>query len=236
MMLNRTKNAEPSRTLAAAVHIALGMALAPWASAQTASPRSAPLLPPSQVIVQVHEAVSDQRFVPLLASRLRKTLAMPVQMGTFRTDLKAFRPTPAWWAPMDATPLLDALIRAQDWQSPPAATRVFIIADDIRLEPANFNFAASAGSPSTVFRISVVSLSRLQALERDGVDRTPDVTAERTFKLIAKNVARLAGYGSSRQCLFGFPANVRELDALPENFCEPDLATLLAAGIARQAP
>jgi predicted Zn-dependent protease len=235
-MMNRAGNKRWPRTLAAAVHIALGMALPPWTAAQTASPGAGPLLPPSQVIVQVHEAVADQRFVPLLAGRLRQALAMPVQVGEFHTDLRAFRPTPAWWAPMDATPLLDALIRAHDWRSPQAATRVFIIADDIRLKPANFNFAVSAGGPGTAYHVSVVSLARLQVLERDTIDRAPELTAERTFKLIAKNVARLAGYGASRQCLFGFPSTVSELDALPESFCEPDLSALIAAGIARPAP
>ena len=65
------------------------------------------------------------------------------------------------------------------------------------------------------------------------VDRDPDRTAQRAFKLIAKNTARLMGYASSDACLFAFPRSLSELDATPENFCEPDLSALVAAGIAR---
>lgn len=189
---------------------------------------------PSQVIVKVHQDVVDRRFVPLLIHRLEQVLAMTVIAGDFRMRLDPFRPTFNWGQRTDAKPLLEALVRETDWSRPSAATHVFIIDDDIQLKPAKFNFAASAGGASTAFHVSLVSLARLQETDRHGRDISPERTAVRVFKLIAKNVARLAGYSSSTLCLFGFPANLRELDALPESFCEPDLSSLSAAGIARQ--
>ena len=60
-----------------------------------------------------------------------------------------------------------------------------------------------------------------------------DRTAQRVFKLIAKDTARLMVYASSDACLFAFHRSIAELDATPDSFCEPDLSALVAAGIAR---
>ena len=188
-------------------------------------------LRPTAVAIHIHEEIADQRFVPKLVTRLQGSLAPPVVSIPTKMDLEPFRPT---FGLMDARPLLDALIGGIDWRRDGTVVRFVVIADDMQLKPARFNFTASAGDTSTSFHLSIVSLARLQQLADGGrVDRDPDRTAQRVFKLIAKNTARLMGYASSDACLFAFPRSLSELDATPENFCEPDLSALVVAGIAR---
>lgn len=193
-----------------------------------------PLAAPAAVRVEVHEAVRDPRFVPLLVERLARTLAPPVEPGRFALDLAPYRSAlPALW-PADAQPLLQRLAEGVLARGEQARTHVFLIEDDIRLAPARFNFAASFGAPQAGVRVTVVSLARLRTLDGEGRDPAPALTAQRVFKLAAKNVARLAGHaGAEGRCLFAFPSSVGDLDATPENFCEPDLGVLVRAGIAR---
>lgn len=188
-------------------------------------------LRPTAVALHIHEEIADQRFVPKLVTRLQGSLAPPIVTIPIKMDLEPFRPA---FGLLDARPLLDALIGSIDWRRNGTIVRFVVISDDMQLKPARFNFAASAGDTGTPFHLSIVSLARLQQLTDGGrVDSDPDRTAQRVFKLIAKNTARLMGYTSSNACIFAFPRSISELDATPENFCEPDLAALVAAGIAR---
>jgi hypothetical protein len=235
---DRAKPTRWGRTLPRARRRLLGACLVTLlvAGAALAQPAPARPLQPAQVRLQVHDAVADQRFLPLLLARLRAQLVAPVvEIDALHLELAPLRGGWAGLRPMDAEPLLAQLLREGDGLSAPGSTRVVILAEDFRLSPARYNFAVSIGGPATPQRLSVVSLARLQVLDGT-VDRDPAQTAERVFKLVAKNVARLAGYSASSLCLFGFPASLRELDALPENFCEPDLSALVAAGIVRAPP
>ncbi len=190
-----------------------------------------PILRPAAVILHIHDEITDQRFVARLVALLQFNLAPPITASPLRMDLERFRPR---FGIMDANPLLGALIGSIDWQRDRNVVHVVVIPDDMRLQPAHFNFAASAEDAGTPFHLSIVSLARLQQLSGDGrVDGNPNRTAVRVFKLIAKNTARLMGYTSSDRCLFAFPRSVAELDATAESFCEPDLSTLVAAGIVR---
>jgi len=127
---------------------------------------------------------------------------------------------------------MDGIAKAEvDWRGR-TAVHFFVVPHDIRLPPARYNFAFSVGSESTPAHMSVISLNRLQAKSwRDGQDTDPDRTAERVFKLIAKNTVKMTGYQGGELCLFTFPNNLDALDALPLSFCEPDNAALIAAGI-----
>lgn len=215
----------------------------PWKAAATAvwlilasagAAVAQPLAAPVAVKVDVHEAVRDTRFVPLLLQRLSQTLAPPVEQGRFALDLAPFRSAlPVLW-PADAQPLLLRLGEGVLARGEQARTHVFVIDEDIRLPPARASFAASFGSAQAGVRVTIVSLARLRTLDADGRDPSPALTAQRAFKLAAKNVARLAGHaGAEGRCLFAFPNHLAELDATPENFCEPDLGILVQAGIAR---
>lgn len=188
------------------------------------------LMRPDAVALLVHREVADRRFLPILVQRLEETLAPPVRQGESDLDLAPFR---GGFGPIEVGPLLQAIASGVDWPREPRTVVVVIIPDDIRSPPARFNFAVSTGGAATPVHLTLVSLARLQDRTRDGVDRSPERTAERVHKLVAKNTAKLAGYTSSTLCVFGFPRSLGELDAMPEGFCEPDLSALATAGIAR---
>jgi predicted Zn-dependent protease len=217
---------------------ALGLLAQVPASAQTPGSVAAPaaIKAPAAVALYLHHDVLDDRFMPLLVARLTPQLAVPVSAGRFELDMRPHRSWTQLLWPMDAVPVMEDIARRIDWAQPPGVTRIFIVMPDIRLKPARYNFAVSVGSASTPFQLSMVSLARLQVLDANGRDKNPDKTAERTAKLIVKNIARLAGYSHSQRCVFAFPNSLAELDALPHNFCEPDLSALVQAGIARRPP
>ena len=97
-------------------------------------------LRPTAVAIHIHEEIADQRFVPKLVARLQDTLAPPIVTIPTKMDLEPFRPTLGL---MDARPLLDALIGGIDWRRDGTVVRFVVIADDMQLKPARFNFAAS---------------------------------------------------------------------------------------------
>ena len=207
------------------------LASQPAAFAQPAGAVAAP----AAVRVEVHASVRDTRFMPQLMQRLARVLAPPLQEGRFELDLKPYAPILPWFVPTNAQPLLVRLGEEALARGTQSTTHVYVIEQDIRLSPARFNFAASFGSPQAPVRLTIVSLARLRSLAGDGTDPAPAMTAQRVFKLVAKNVARLAGYsGEAGRCLFAFPSSVNDLDATPESFCEPDLGVLVQAGIARR--
>jgi hypothetical protein len=216
------------RWLAWAVGI---LALQPAAFGQAA----AVVVAPTAVRVEVHSDVRDTRFMPLLMQRLARVLAPALQSGRLALDLQTCLPALPGLFPADAQPLLLRLGEGILARGEQATTHVFVVEHDIRLPPARFNFAASFGSPMAPVRLTLVSLARLRHLSADGSDPAPALTAQRVAKLVAKNVARLAGYpGEAGRCLFAFPSSLAELDATPENFCEPDLGVLVQAGVARR--
>jgi len=184
------------------------------------------------VVVHVHDGVTDRRFLPELVRRLKAGLAPPVHALPTTFDLKPLRSLTGM---VDGQALAGAMIGSVDWTRDAATVQVLLIADDMRLQPARFNVAVSNGTASTPHHIVIVSLHRLQQvglLDR-ATDKNPARTAERVFKLVLKNVARVSGYAGSSLCVFGFPQSVDEPDALPEGFCEPDRTRLVNAGIAR---
>jgi len=190
-----------------------------------------PLMQPRAVVLHVHADIADQRFIPALTQRLEKGLAPPVRVLATDVDLAPLRPAVG---KIDAALLAEYLIRGIDWTSQPQTVQVLLVRDDMRLRPANFNFAVSNGTPATPHHVIVVSLARLQDRAIvGGEDQDPAMTAERVAKMVLKNVARVAGYAHSDRCVFGFPRNLGDLDAMPAGYCEPDLTILISAGIAR---
>lgn len=207
------------------------IALVPTAQAAETS-AGMQLMRPRAIVLHVHAAIGDQRFLPALTQRLQQALAPSIHVLATDLDLAPLRPT---IGTMDAALVVERVVRGLDWNQHAQTVQVLLIADDMRLQPANFNFAVSNGAPSTPHHVIVVSLARLQrGAVVGGEDRDPAITAERVAKMVIKNVARVAGYAHSDRCVFAFPRNLAELDATPAGFCEPDLSILVGAGIARQ--
>jgi predicted Zn-dependent protease len=161
-----------------------------------------------------------------LQRRLAAILAPPIGVQPIALDLAG---VPQEGGLLLGPELVQRVGRAIDWAGAEAVVQVVLIGADMRLPPARFNFAISAGTAETREHLVIVSLARL-------AHRDADVTAARVARMVVKNVARTLGYAASDRCVFGFPRSLAELDAMPESFCEPDLAILVAAGIAREAP
>lgn len=192
------------------------------------------LVRPRAIVLHVHAQIEDQGFLPELIRRLEQSLAPPIVARATDFDLGPLR---AASDPLDGQALVDAVVRAIDWGASGGTVQVLLIKDDLRLPPARYNFAVSHGSATSPQRVIVVSLARLQGRRPwGGPDLAPWQTAERIAKLVLKNTARVCGYGGSTRCIFGFPRHLGELDALPEGYCEPDLAALIGAWIARPIP
>jgi hypothetical protein len=210
----------------AAIHAAL--------AATAAAPEAPALLHPTAIVLHLDAGVTDRRFLPELTWRLTETLTPPVSSRPAALDLDALRSA---GSPLDGLAVSDAFIGSIDWAREAQTVQVLLIGDDIRLRPARYNFAVSNGTAATPWHVVIVSLARLRSPGLlDAADQDPQLTAVRVFKLVAKNVAKVSGYGGSTLCLFGFPRSLPELDAMPEGYCEPDLSLLVGAGIARSPP
>lgn len=225
-----------ARWLAAALALGLLLWLA-LAKTSHASAVAAPppiptaILRPAALVLNVHRDIADTRFMAELEHRLRKRLVPPVVTRPGAFDFSALR----GFGKLDAQRLIEGLVAGTKWNQNNSVIHVFLIKDDMRLAPARFNYAVSIGSAHTPHHVIVVSLARLQETRffDSRVDVNPARTAVRAFKMIAKNTAKVAGYSGSKACLFSFPRNLAELDAMPEGFCEPDISLLNMAGITR---
>lgn len=192
--------------------------------------------PPSRIVVQVHESVIDDRFLSEVAQRLRAMFVAPVEVlpGTVADELLQ----PGRYGRINASVLLDAMAGSIAWEQDAGAYHVLLIAHEMRLETDRFNFSVSMGGLGTRSRVGVVSVGPLQKLGPDRLDQAPHRTAARVAKLIARSIVFTSGYPGtgSGSCLHQVPRSLAVMDALPESYCEPDLAAWTAAGLLRAAP
>lgn len=220
------------RSATFALDLAL-FALGPGAGAAELSPDFTvvrQLLKPAAIIVHVHSSIGDAGFLPHLENDLRERLQPVISL-----ESSDFGGLSTMTGTLEGVTGLEVLSRDIDWGKENGRVLVFIVPNELRLPPARFNFAVSAGTAQTPFHLVVVSLARLQSygmIDR-GRDQSPRKTAERVTKLIVKNVAKVIGYSSSTQCVFAFPRSLSELDSMPSGYCEPDLSILVEAGLAR---
>lgn len=194
-----------------------------------------PILVPNAVRLFVHHEVQERAFLDPLLKQLRRRLAAPVVVKDSDFDLDPFKPT---WGRMDIEPVIESFAQKHHRPSSPNRTIDFlIITRDMRAWEARYLFAAALGNETTFARVGVVSLSRLQETGFfSSRDQNPELTAERVYKMILKNTAKMAGYVKGSGCLFGFPRSLSELDALPISFCNRDKEALQTAGLLRMHP
>jgi predicted Zn-dependent protease len=197
------------------------------AALSTAAPRRAPAQPlplrPSAVWLRLPAGAKEQAlaFMRGLTRRIETALLPPLRIEPITLDLRGVAQEREQ---LLAEPLFGAVMAAIAQDADPAVPQIVLIGEDMRMPPARFNFAISRGGAPV--GLVIISLSRL-------VSRDPDLTAARVARMAIKNVARVLGYPGSGACVFAFPRTLAELDAMPESYCEPDLAVLRAAGIAR---
>jgi predicted Zn-dependent protease len=175
------------------------------------------------IVVHLHKGLIDRRFEPVLVERLKASLTPTLFVVENAMDLSL---TPHQSGKLDANALIQSIAANLDPVENRGVIHVLLIDEDMKGPAARFNFAFSFGGAEASHRIIVVSLARLHS------DR-PELEANRVEKLVLKNVARVAGYSGSDLCVFGFARELRELDAMPENYCEPDRANLVQGGLVR---
>lgn len=175
------------------------------------------------VVLHLHEGVADRAFLPALEDRLRQDLSPPLYIVENAMDLSL---TPQTLGTLDAEAPVQSIAANLDPEENRGVIHVLLIDQDMQGPATRFNFAYSFGGAEATQRVIVVSLARLH-------DSSPELVAARVARMVLKNAARVAGYSGSDLCVFGFPRDLRELDALPESWCEPDRAALVRGGLAR---
>lgn len=219
----------PYAHLLATLLFALPAALAPARAQQfDVQPR-----PPSRIVVQLHESVIDDRFMPEVAQRLRAMFVAPVDVTAGLVDPELLQP--GAHGRVNASALLDAMAASIDWEQDAGAYHVLLVAPEIRLTTDRFNFSVSMGGLGARSRVGVVSIGPLQKLGADRLDQAPHRTAARVAKLIARSIVHTGGYPDSGTCLHHVPSSLAVMDALPESYCEPELTAWTAAGLLRAA-
>lgn len=181
------------------------------------------VVPIRAIVLHLHDSIVDRGFLPALEGRLRQDLTPPLYVVENAMDLSV---TPQQFGKLEAEALVQSIAANLDPVENKGVIHVLMIDQDMRGPATLFNFAYSFGGAEASHRIIIVSLARLHS------DRA-DLVAVRVARMILKNAARVAGYSGSDLCVFGFPRDLRELDALPESYCEPDRSALVQGGLAR---
>jgi predicted Zn-dependent protease len=193
------------------------------------------LLAPTEVVLYLHNDLASTGFVDLLLCALQRVLVAPVYVKSI--DLPLGPELRATSTQFDVGKVADRFIRATAAEGDAQTFKYLLLPYDLKSEPYHYVFATSFGGPGSSNHVGVVSTVRL-----DGGDPTTrqhtgaDLTAERTYKLILKSIARVAGYVRPQGCILAFPRNLAELDAKPPEFCPEDRAALVDAGILKLEP
>jgi predicted Zn-dependent protease len=170
------------------------------------------IAPIRAIVLHLHEGVADRAFLPALEDRLQLDLAPPLYVVENAMDLST---TPQAFGKLEAEALVHSIAANLDPVENQGVIHVLLIDQDMQGPATRFNFAYSFGGAEASQRVIIVSLARLHG------DRA---------ELVA---ARVAGYSGGDLCVFGFPRDLRELDALAESYCEPDRAALVRGGLVR---
>jgi predicted Zn-dependent protease len=196
--------------------IARGLAVAGslWACSVAAQPQ---LVPPQEVVIFVHRDLENAEFVEPLVCELSRTLVAPVRAAP--VDLPLDAGVRASATQLDAAKVAMRLRQASELG--PEALSFLIMPYDLTSARFRYVFGASFGKP---FNNGVVSTARLVASDASTMTL-------RTYKIILRYVAQLAGLWEHEGCVLAMPRSVEELDAKSADFCEADRALLVEAGI-----
>jgi predicted Zn-dependent protease len=219
------------RSLFAAVGLLAGGSAA---LAQNDSGKSAgALLAPDAVLLYAHNELKSTDFVEPLVCALRRVLVAPVEVQSVAVPLGP--ESLAGPGQYDVGKVADHFKQATAADNSARTFKYLLLPHDIRAAPFRFVFATSFGDAKTPDHVGVVSTARLDVPAPDlSRHQRAEITALRAYKLILKSIARLAGYPDLQRCILAFPRNLDELDRKASEFCAPDRAILVAAGILKE--
>ncbi len=211
--------------------IALFLASASAALAQELSRNASNgLVAPAAVALYIHSEMDNTDFVRPLVCALENVLIAPVSMQKLNLPLgREFLASPTQ---LNVGKVLDKFVQSTATDGDPRAFKYLLLPYDLKDLKLRYVFATSLGNETTQHHVGVVSTARLRAnssipdTQQDG-----NITATRTYKLILKSIARIAGLKSPDACVLAFPRSLDELDRKSTEFCPDDRAKLIAAGI-----
>jgi len=215
------------RLLFAAVWLVVGVSNA---AAQTVSKISSGLVAPDEIVLYIHSELKSTDFVEPLVCALRRVLIAPVSTQMLELPLESeMLATPTQF---DVSKVADRFIRETATHGSSQTFKYLLVPFDLKSEPWRYVFSASFGNETTPYHIGVVSTARLDVGNpRQNHHQGAAITTLRTYKLILKSIARVAGLGKPEGCILAFPRSLDELDQKSSEFCPNDRALLVSAGI-----
>ncbi|SKA15312.1 hypothetical protein SAMN02745126_03786 [Enhydrobacter aerosaccus] len=188
------------------------------------------LVAPDEIVIYVHSAVTNADFVEGLVCELGRVLvpkvrAAEIDMRFTQADLA----TPSQLRVETVGPAFDQATAADRGN----AFRYLILPYDLKATGLNYVFSNTFLDGTGVGVVSIIRLMPRDAgLSRK---RVSDVTGDRLYKLMLKSIAVLAGLRTDG-CIMKFPRTLQELDDKAAEFCPPDRAALVAAGLLKDRP
>jgi predicted Zn-dependent protease len=211
------------------VMIARGLAVAGllWAGAVAAQ---AQLASPQEVVILIHRDLENAEFVEPLVCELSRTLVAPVRARPI--DLPLDLGLMASPTQLDALKVATRLRQTTASEIGPETFAFLLVPHDLTSARFRYVFGASFGRP---YNNGVVSTARLAA-STTGAEQPVHLVMLRTYKIILRYVAQLAGLWEQDGCVLAMPRGVEELDAKPSEFCDADRAVLVEAGVVKAYP
>jgi predicted Zn-dependent protease len=188
-----------------------------------------PGVAPREVVLYVHADMPNTDFVePLVCALTRalvapvraEKLAMPIDIGLMASSHQ-----------LSSEKLLGRLYQQT---GPYAGTVMFLLVPYPILSDGRPVFGTNYGAP---YNKAVVSIPSLAPLPRGATPtQTTDIVVRRSYKVLLRYLGQIGGLWSKNDCVMMMPHGLGELDAKPYDFCEDDRATLVAAGVLKNAP
>jgi predicted Zn-dependent protease len=188
------------------------------------------LAAPDEVSLYIHAELKNTDFVEPIVCLLRRVLVAPVETHTLNLSLG--REMLASPTQFDVVKIGNKFGQAIAALSNSRTFNYFFIPYDMKDQQFRFVFATGFGNASTAYHLGVVSMARLESRDPELSRRQrAEVSALRAYKLVIKSIARVAGFPDFQRCVLAFPRNLDELDHKSAEFCPPDRAALVEAGI-----
>lgn len=193
------------------------------------------LVAPAEIVLYVHSDLKSTDFVQPLVCALQRVLTAPVLVQTLDLPLGSeLLVTPTQF---EATKVAGRFIQRTASEGNAPSFKYLLVPFDLKIESLNWRYAFSAyfGNETTPYHVGVLSTARLDVSDpRQAHHEGFEITALRSYKLMLKSIARLAGLRSPDACVLAFPRSLEELDRKSSEFCPPDHAALVAAGILKE--
>lgn len=191
------------------------------------------LVAPAEVVLYIHSDLKSTDFVQPLVCALQRVLTAPVSTQSLTLPLgPELLAAPAQF---DVGKVADRFIRATAKDGTPPSFKYLLLPFDLKADGLRYVFATSFGNETTPYHVGVLSTIRLDVGDpRQWHHQGFEITTLRTYKLMLKSIARVAGLRSPDACVLAFPRSLEELDQKSSEFCPSDHAALVAGGILKE--